>query len=243
MTQAEFIASALDADRPAPAQMTGAHGAPLGKRFDVYRNNIAVGLTDALEVAFPVIRKLVGDDFFRAMAGVYLRAHPPTSPIMSQYGDKMPGFLRNFEPVAHLPYLPDVARLEVLLRRSYHATDAKPVSGLGDLGAINLATATLSFAPAVAQFSSPYPVHAIWMKNMRGDPIPSDAGGQNVLIARPLFDVQLTLLDTDEDDLTRELRKGQTIGALLGHPAAMKLTTLLPKLLDSGAITALNTGA
>lgn len=242
MSQADFIASALDAAKPAPSTMTGARGEPLGKRFDVYRNNIAVGLTEALEVGFPVIRKLVGDEFFKAMAGVYLRQHPPSSPIMSQYGDKIPGFLRNFEPVAHLPYLPDVARLEVLIRRSYHAADAEQLRDLGDLAVIDLATTTLEFAPSVSQFASDFPVYDIWMANMKGASMPKVATAQSVLISRPAFDPILTALDTDEAEMTRDLRQGHTLGTLLGHPAAMKLTTLLPKLAVAGALTAVKTG-
>ena len=45
---------------------------------------------------------LVGDKFFRAMAGFYLRKLPPTSPLMMFYGDMMPKFLRRFEPAKSL---------------------------------------------------------------------------------------------------------------------------------------------
>ena len=242
MTQARFINAALDATQPAPPSMQGANGEPLGKRFDVYRNNIAVGLTGALEATFPVIRKLVGEEFFKAMVGVYFRQHPPASPIMSQYGDKMPGFLRNFSPVAHLPYLPDVARLEVLLLQSYHAADATAVHNLDSLAIIDLSSTTISFAPSTTVFSSNYPVRSIWMANMKNSPMPKDAKAENVLITRPNYDTVLTELDSDETELIRDLRKGHTIGALLGHPAAMKLTELLPKLVNAGAVTSINTG-
>lgn len=36
-----------------------------GRRFDVYRNNVASSLTDALEVGFSAIAKLVGQRNFR----------------------------------------------------------------------------------------------------------------------------------------------------------------------------------
>jgi hypothetical protein len=56
--------------------VTDPAGRPAGARFDVYRNR------EALVTGFPVVHALVGDAFFRAMAGVFLRAHPPTSPIL-----------------------------------------------------------------------------------------------------------------------------------------------------------------
>ena len=68
-----------------------------------------IGLTEALEAAFPVVRKLVGDEFFRAMAGVYLRTHPPKTPLMMFYGEAMPQFLSRFGPTKKFGYLPDIA--------------------------------------------------------------------------------------------------------------------------------------
>jgi hypothetical protein len=76
--QTTFRQGLLDPTMPAPEGLINPDGAQATKRYDVYRNNVAVSLSDALESAFPVIRKLVGDQFFRAMAGVYLRKHPPT---------------------------------------------------------------------------------------------------------------------------------------------------------------------
>jgi len=93
-TQTEFRAALLDPASPSPEGVRNPDGMHATKRFDVYRNNVAVSLTDALETAFPVVNKLVGNDFFLAMAGAYLRAHPPKSPVMMFYGDEMPTFLR-----------------------------------------------------------------------------------------------------------------------------------------------------
>ena len=60
------------------------------KRFSVYRNNVMVGLAGALEARFPAARKIVGEDFFKAMASVFAAARPPHSPLMMFYGDEFP---------------------------------------------------------------------------------------------------------------------------------------------------------
>ena len=127
MTDASFSAALLDPAHPVPEGLITPDGSPATRRYAIYRNNVTVGLTEALEAGFPVIRKIVGERFFQAMAVVFVRNHPPTSPILAGYGAEMPGFLRGFEPVQHLKYLPDVARLELALRRAYHAGDAAPV--------------------------------------------------------------------------------------------------------------------
>ena len=102
-----FTHGLLRPEAPVPTGLCNPDGSAASKRFDIYRNNVAVGLTEALRTGFPVLRALVGDEFFTAMAGVYLRAHPPSTPLMMYYGEAMPSFLAGFAPVAHLPYLPD----------------------------------------------------------------------------------------------------------------------------------------
>ena len=126
--QDQFRAALLDPGLPVPQGLQDAQGRPAGKRFDVYRNNVVVGLIEALATAFPVIEKLLGAENFRVLAGAYVRAYPPRSALMMFYGDHLPAFLQGFEPVADLGYLPDVARLELAIRRCYHAADAIPVN-------------------------------------------------------------------------------------------------------------------
>lgn len=124
--QNTFAAALLNPEADVPLGLIDPQGRPVQKRFDVYRNNVASGLTRALEASFPVIRALVGEAFFGAMAVEFLRAHPPKSRLMMLYSDAFPPFLATFPPVADLAYLPDVARLEQALRESYHAADAPP---------------------------------------------------------------------------------------------------------------------
>ena len=93
MNQSAFRAALLDPDRPVPPGVTDPEGRPAGSRFDVYRNNVTASLTEALRQAFPVIRKLVGEEFFTAMVIAHVRAHPPRSPMLMLYGADMPGFL------------------------------------------------------------------------------------------------------------------------------------------------------
>ena len=82
-----FARALLDPEAEVPWGLTDPEGRPAPKRFSVYRNNVASSLTRALEAAFPTVRKLVGDEFFAAMAGVFLRAHPPQSRMLMLYGD------------------------------------------------------------------------------------------------------------------------------------------------------------
>jgi hypothetical protein len=233
VTQDAFRAGLLDPEVPAPAGLTNPDGEQATKRFDVYRNNVAVSLSDALEAAFPVIRKLVGDNFFRAMAGVYLRKHPPKSPLMMFYGEAMPQFLRRFGPAQSLPYLPDIAKLELAMRRAYHAADAQSVDpqALGALAPDALLASRLRVAPAVQVLTSEFPIHAIYIANTRTDAPNPVMRPESVLITRAAYDPQIHLIDK---------AAAGCISALIdGAPLA---DTLTDDTLDLGATLALLLG-
>ncbi|MEM1237381.1 MAG: DNA-binding domain-containing protein [Pseudomonadota bacterium] len=210
VSQTDLTQAILAPDLPVPEGLSDGQGKAADKRFAVYRNNVAVSLTEALVTAFPTIHGLVGDQFFRAMAGVYLRAHPPASPLMMFYGGEMPAFLAGFEPVQHLPYLPDVAHIDLALRHAYHASDAEALSPEAlSIAPDALMAARLSFAPAARIVRSAYPIHGIWMMNRGGGKPPAVA--QDLLVSRPGFDPQVDLLLPGAADFLGALMDGQTV--------------------------------
>lgn len=126
-SQAGFAAALLDPSRAVPPGLRAWNGSDPSVRFAVYRNNVVVSLVQALADGFPVVQRLVGDEFFAAMAGLYLRAHPPRSPVLAEYGDGFADWMAGFEPAAGLPYLPDMARLERARVHAYHAADTAAI--------------------------------------------------------------------------------------------------------------------
>ncbi len=243
MNHSDFRAALLDPDRPAPPGLVDPEGRPAGRRFDVYRNNVTVSLTEALRQCFPVVRKLVGEDFFTAMAREHLRAHPPISPILMFYGEDMPAFLATFPPVAHLGYLPDMARLELAMRRSYHARDAQPIAAeaLGALPPEALLATNFRFAPAVRLIRSDWPIHAIWHANMTGAQPPKQRHAEDVLLLRPEYDPAPHLLPDGAGAFVEALSRGETVGQALDAAPEFDLTATLSLLLSGGAIAGLNT--
>lgn len=240
VTQAQFQAGLLDPEVAAPSGLTNPDGAQASQRYDVYRNNVAVSLADALEAAFPVVRKLVGDEFFRAMAGVYLRKHPPRDPLMMFYGDRMPQFLMRFEPARGLKYLPDIARLELAMRRAYHAADANPMTSdqLSALSPDSLMAARFTLAPAVEVMSSDHPIHSIYLANTRSDAAKPKAGPQAVLITRARFDPTPHLIPQATATFVSSLSAGDPLGvAMTKSGAELDLGAALGVLMSQNAIS------
>jgi hypothetical protein len=245
VTQADFTAAMLDAALPVPEGLIDSTGHPAGRRFNVYRNNVAVSLTEALKTAFPVITKLLGEANMDGLARIYLAAHPPASPLMMFYGEAFPDFLAQMEQLSHLGYLPDVARLELAMRRAYHAADTEALApeALGALPPEALMQAVLTLAPAVQLVRSPWPVHGIWRFNSEDGASKPEAGAEDVLITRPAYDPVFRLLPPGGAEWIAALAAGQTFGtafeAAQSANPGFDLGANLTLLLQDGAITSL----
>jgi hypothetical protein len=239
--EAGFVRALLNPALPPPPGLRGPQGRPAPRRFAVYRNNVAVGLRQALEDGFPVLRGLVGAEFFAAMAQVFLRANPPRSRILAQYGEDLPQFLAGFPPVAHLPYLADVARLELALRAAYHAADAEPLGAAAlALPAGRMVQARLVLAPAVRLVRSAWPLWSIWAATVQGGPPPAP-GAEDVLVVRPAFDPLPLRLPPGGAAFVAALAGGATVGDAVDaagpdHPLAATLSLLA----THGALVALH---
>lgn len=239
MNQAAFAAALLDPDLAVPDGLVDPQGRPAPLRFAVYRNNVVSSLTNVLEAGFPVVRALVGDQFFAAMAGVFLREHPPKSRILMLYGDEFPGFLQGFPPVAHLGYLPDVARLELAMRQSYHAADGVPVSP-DLLIPDRLLMARFCFSPPIRLVTSAWPLWSIWAAHTRGGPMPSAMQAEAVLIVRPDYDPDPRLLPPACVPVLSALLAGDPLVTALDVAGeGFDLAGLLALLFGTNAITGL----
>jgi hypothetical protein len=239
MSQTAFNAALLDPGAERPHGLSDSKGNPAGKRFDVYRNNVTVSLREALETGFPATARLLGEQNFNAIATGYLRANPPSSPLMMLYGGGFPRYISAVPALAKLAYLRDVARLEYALRQSYHAEDvpAFDPDRLASFPPELLNNARLQFAPATQVVLSQWPIHAIRAKAL-GETTDNPPGvAQPTLVTRPEFDPILTPLPTDQADLLASLIAGKTLAeASTLHPTA-DLGQLLGTLLATKALT------
>ena len=218
---------------------------PAGRRFNVYRNNVTVSLTQALQTGFPVVAKLLGKQNMDSLARLYLRAHPPASPLMMHYGDEMPDFLDGLSQVGHLPYLADIARLEIANRQSYHAADSSPASPavLERIPPDALFGHSVSLAPSARLVRSDWPIFDIWQYNtMDGAPKPRSTA-QDVLVVRPEFDPIPRLLPEGAADWLSALADGASMSEAYARVSARSPGfdpgPVLSRLLEDGVIISL----
>lgn len=217
--QSRFAAALLDpAIDPTPLLDRARRDGSAARRFGVHRNTVATTLARALAEGFPSVERLGGGAFFAAMAIEHVRRCPPRHPVLLAYGADFPTFIEGFEPVAHLPYLADVARLDGLRRRAWHAPDV-PALDAPTLAALRVGEAAalrVGRHPSAAMLRSPHPARSIWAAQ-NGDPTPMPAGwpAQTSLVVREDGRVRVEAVDAALADLLDAARAAPTLGELL----------------------------
>ncbi|EUB88024.1 HvfC/BufC N-terminal domain-containing protein [Pseudomonas sp. GM30] len=245
--QADFSAALLDTRLPCPAGLCSTNGADPASRFSVYRNNVQGSLINALADSYPVVQQLVGEEFFRAMAGIFIQQQPPHSPLMSRYGDGLADFIDAFEPAAEVPYLADVARLERLRTRAYHAADAATVSAQQISAALadpqTLAELNITLHPSLHLLDSACAVVSIWAAHQQDATL---AGidihqGQHALVLRNGLEVEVFALDHGASVFIRHLLHHRPLLQAAQNSPPFDLPQTLALLIGHNAITDLNT--
>jgi hypothetical protein len=233
----------LDGDHPVLAAILAGVLVP-SDRLSIYRNTSRSTLTKALRLNFPGVERLVGEDFFAAVAGAFIRREPPRTAWLDLYSQGFPEFLRAFEPAAALVYLPDVARLERAVGRALHAIDPEPldIPRLENIDASNQARLRFAPHPSVGLLSSPYPVDAIWRAALARDhaamaAINLDAGAVRLLIERRSGEVEVTRLDQPRWSFAEALFGGEALWAALEACGTPDATSWLAEHLAAGRFT------
>ncbi|WP_193367192.1 HvfC/BufC N-terminal domain-containing protein [Pelagibius marinus] len=245
--QADFAAALNDPALPAPADVRRQVKLPQSRRFDVYRNNMMVSLIEVLEATFPVVQRLVGSDFFKAAAKVYIRQAPPRSPVLLLYGETFGDFLDGFEPAAGVPYLGDVARLEWARVNAYHAADAEPltIEHLAAVPQAQLAQTHFTLHPSLRLVSSRFPVASLWAATSGADPQAEVdmKRGEDAAVLRPMLAVDLRLLPPGGHAFMAALAGGHPLGEAADLAARavedFDLACHLQGLFQLGAVAAL----
>lgn len=218
-------------------------------RLDVYRNTFLYGLTKALQLSFPVVRKLVGDDFFDGAAQIFIADHLPHVAWLDQYGGEFSEFLRSFPPAASIRYLSEVAELEWAVNCALHASDAEPLD-IAKLTAIEVekqARICFTANPSIRLLHLDYPVDIIWRASLAGDDaalgqVDIDAGPVHLLIERNANGVEVARLSVEAWRFLSDLCSERLIEEALQAAADFDCSTALAEHLALGRFAGFSLG-
>ena len=169
--QADFAAALRERQRtPAMQRWLAGDDDDVERRMAIYRANMVAAAEKALASAYPVIRQVVGDDFFHGLAREYQRGTPSTSGDLTEFGATFGAFLAAFEHTRSMPYLPDLARLEWAVHRASGAADAPDwdAASLGTVEPERQAAIRFLWAPGTAIVGSVHPIVRIWTIHQAG---------------------------------------------------------------------------
>jgi len=216
------------------------------ERLALYRGNVVDAWEKALANSHPVVRALVGDEFFAALARAYGRANPSVSGDLNRFGDRFAKFIGVFEHTQSLPYLGDVAALEWAVHRAHYAADGNKLTRerVAALPPVELLSARFGLDPACACVVSRYPVARIWQAHQPGSPValPDSLDCAEVaLVVRPHWRVEVLVSGAGEVAALEQLCSGAdvegAIAAGLGVDAGFDFPRALVRWLDFGILT------
>ena len=169
--QTDFAAALRDSGRTAAAgRWLAGDAGHVDRRVAIYRANMVAAADKALSAAYPVIRQVVGAEFFHGLAREFQRGTPSTSGDLTEFGARFDAFLAAFERTQSLPYLPDLARLEWAVHRAYGAADAPDwdAAALATVEPDRQAAIRFHWSPGLAVVESSYPIVRIWTIHQPG---------------------------------------------------------------------------
>jgi hypothetical protein len=146
------------------------------ENLSIYRNNAAINFRSALETGFPVLRRRVGDDYFRQLAAQYRHRHPSRSGDLHWAGRDFAVFLAGHLHGSEYVWLADLARLEWSCEQAAVAV-VRPSIGADVLARFapgQLEHLVFVLQPSLQLHASDFPIFSIWSANQVDNAPPVD---------------------------------------------------------------------
>jgi hypothetical protein len=224
-----------------------ADGIEPATRLDIYRNNVQAGFTTTLALEFPVVRRLVGEDYFEQLALAFLACHPSTSGDLHHVGAPFASFLRSEFAGTGYPYLPDVARLEWAYQECLIAEKSDPLDPrtLRAVPADVYGRLRFSLRPACRLVHSRFPVLRIWEVNQPEIPsvelVDLSTGPDFLLLIRNNRRMNVRRIEKADYRLLADFAAGKSLEEALelnlGRNATFDLGSALRRCFALGALT------
>jgi hypothetical protein len=243
--QQAFRSAVLGPNDAALVHDVAAPRGDVAARIDIYRNTVQASLIEVLGAAFPVTHRIVGADYFTALARAFVISTPPRAPHLAAYGDVFPTFVSQRADDHHLPYLADVARLEWARGEAYFAADADALAPatLVDAGE-RVAELKFTLHPATRLIRSAFPIVTIWGANQPENtevPVLDMTVGECALVSRAAMTVVTRQIAESDGIFVEKIVAGATFGdaadSALAHDSSFDLQGALALHLRHGTFT------
>lgn len=195
----------------------------------IYQRNLKANAMNALQISFPTVIKLIGDEVFSYAVEQLLKQDPPTAGDWGLWGENFPELLRDLTALQDFTYVADVARLDfsihMLGREKDVELDMNSISLLADN---ELDQLRVVLNPSIQLLDSEFPIIDIYNANhsltSQVDQYLNQAKhklvagvGQTALLYRPEFKPLVRTVDSNEHTWLRLMQQGISIGSALDY--------------------------
>jgi hypothetical protein len=241
--QDDFTHALFAVGEAAPPTVAALIGQPA---FAVYRNTVIKACIDALQANYPAVNRLVGDEWMRAAAAIYVGKTLPGLPMLLEYGADFAEFLASFEPAAELPYLQGVARLDRFWTEAHVAATEDPLdrASIARFAEGNFYRTRLQpHAAARWAWYTEAPIYTIWARNRSDAQFDTEIDwcAEGALLTRPGDAVTWRALDQAGCAFLDACAAGDTVAeathAALHVDRNADLSRLITPLLDAGVFS------
>ncbi len=119
--QKTFSNAILEQDSSQVTHSLDSKKVPIEDAFQIYINNVNLGLCEILSHYFPAIWSLLGEECAFGFATRFIKFYPPEIKNFEDWPAEFPKFLNEQSELKNLPYLMDAGVLEWLQSCSYNA--------------------------------------------------------------------------------------------------------------------------
>jgi len=202
---------------------TDSRGVPVAPRLNAYRANVVESHLNALDNAFPVVRKVLGARYWRQLLRSEISVYGSHSQDLHSYGSFVPELLRNAQcrqsELSEYGYLGDLAELEWIVHRTQFVADEQSFdwNAFRLLSAQEQSRAVLSTSATLSIFQSEYPIDRVWHVHRTSPPpeLPDSTDEIMCCVHRDAsFNVQLTRLTKRQTNRLKMLQLGTSLTEL-----------------------------
>jgi len=215
----------------------------------VYQQSLLANAKHALEISFPSVCQLVGDEFFSQLSHKFLHAHPLIAGDWGEWGCKLPSWIASRTDLAEYPYLGDCAQLDWQCHQSERASNCTAeLDSLQLLAEHDAYQLKIKLCSGVSIFPSMYPVVDIWNAHHAVDNEAeqfsiaaqsiTEKKPQSALIWRPEWKAKVKEITATEYLFLQHTLAGKSIGYTLDALANTDFSfeSWLPQALQNGLL-------
>ncbi len=229
-----------------------------GRGLAIYQRNLLASATRTLQISFPTVLQLIGEEGFEYATQRLLNVSPPNNGDWGLWGQDFPNVLNSIEALQAYPFVPDSARLDFAIHQlARHCDQTVQIDSFNLLADWPLEQLHLVLNSNLVVMNSNYPIvdlyrlhdgkeeqntdtslHSMVQQKLQ------DGTGQKALLYRPQYKAQVRVLDEAEYYWLTLIQLRVSLGTALDAMTSkgfegFSLETWLPVAIQENLITRL----